>query len=177
MFTLLFILVILSLAANVMLLTGCLNFHAEPDALEQPSPTNHLQRRTQQRKNINVMTATFLLAGANFVMALAWYGHLKFEEAPILAVILLSWLIALPEYVLLTTANRMGFAYLTASHLKALQVVLTSCAFLLFVKFYFDTNISWQQAVGLGLIICGATIILLKPRLPECPEQREVEDA
>jgi hypothetical protein len=177
MLTLLFILVVLSLAANALLLSGSLNFNAGPDVLEQPSPSNTLGRRTQRRKNINLLTSIFLLAGANMVMALAWYGHLKFEAWPLSFAILVSWFLALPEYILQISANRIGYAYLTASHLKTLQLILTTCAFLAFVVFYFDTTLSWKEVLGLGLVLLGAAVILLKPRLPACPEQREIDNA
>jgi uncharacterized protein len=49
-----------------------------------------------------------MLVASNIFMTFAWYGHLKFKQVPILTVILLSWLIALPEYLLAVLANRMA---------------------------------------------------------------------
>ena len=39
-----------------------------------------------------------LLIISNVFMTFAWYGHLKFKGSPLALVILVSWLIALPEY-------------------------------------------------------------------------------
>ena len=54
------------------------------------------------------MLTVLLLIGSNTFMNLAWYGHLKFQSAPLLLAILASWLIALPEYSLQVPANRYG---------------------------------------------------------------------
>ncbi|HPR08902.1 MAG TPA: DMT family protein, partial [Denitromonas sp.] len=47
-----------------------------------------------------------LLLASNVFMTFAWYGHLKFKAAPLIAVILVSWAIAFFEYVLQVPANR-----------------------------------------------------------------------
>ena len=47
-----------------------------------------------------------MLIASNIFMTFAWYGHLKFKAAPLILVILASWLIALPEYLLAVPANR-----------------------------------------------------------------------
>ncbi len=51
-----------------------------------------------------------LLVGSNIFMTFAWYWHLKYKGAPILLVIAISWMIALPEYILAMPANRIGSA-------------------------------------------------------------------
>ena len=62
-----------------------------------------------------------LLFGSNVFMTLAWYGHLNYKAKPLLAVILISWLIALPEYLLQVPANRMGHAVYSAAQLKTIR--------------------------------------------------------
>ena len=54
-----------------------------------------------------VLTIGLLLI-SNIFMTLAWYGHLKFKAAPLYAVILISWGIALFEYIFQVPANRIG---------------------------------------------------------------------
>jgi len=49
-----------------------------------------------------------LLVGSNVFMTFAWYGHLRFKEAPLVAVMLASWGIALFEYCMAVPANRWG---------------------------------------------------------------------
>ena len=52
------------------------------------------------------MRTVILLILSNTFMTLAWYGHLRFKAAPWVFTILVSWLIALPEYSLQVPANR-----------------------------------------------------------------------
>src|SRR6516162_852489 len=70
-----------------------------------------------------------LLLCSNIFMTVAWYGHLKFKRWPLLVVILLSWLIALPEYALQVPANRLGYGQFTAAQLKIIQEVISITVF------------------------------------------------
>ena len=62
-----------------------------------------------------------LLLASNVFMTLAWYGHLRFKETPLLGVILASWGIAFVEYCLAVPANRWGNAVYSTAQLKTLQ--------------------------------------------------------
>ena len=73
-----------------------------------------------------------LLVASNVFMTFAWYGHLKFKAAPLLAVILISWGIAFFEYLLQVPANRIGHGTFTAAQLKTIQEVITLVIFSLF---------------------------------------------
>ena len=73
-----------------------------------------------------------LLILSNCFMTVAWYGHLKFKSAPLWIAILVSWLIALPEYALQVPGNRWGHGELTAYQLKILQECITLSVFMIF---------------------------------------------
>jgi uncharacterized protein (DUF486 family) len=51
-----------------------------------------------------------MLVGSNVFMTLAWYGHLRFKQVPLLGVIVASWAIAFIEYCMAVPANRWGSA-------------------------------------------------------------------
>ncbi|NWM00847.1 DMT family protein, partial [Klebsiella pneumoniae] len=70
------------------------------------------------------LTPILLLIGSNVFMTFAWYGHLRFKQAPLLLVILASWSIAFVEYCLAVPANRWGSAVYSAAQLKAMQEVI-----------------------------------------------------
>jgi len=59
-----------------------------------------------------------LLFCSNLFMTAAWYGHLKHRATSLPLVILVSWLIALPEYCFQVPANRIGYGSLSAFQLK-----------------------------------------------------------
>ena len=54
------------------------------------------------------MTTIVLLTISNIFMTFAWYGHLKYRQAPLFKVILVSWGIAFFEYCFQVPANRIG---------------------------------------------------------------------
>jgi uncharacterized protein (DUF486 family) len=80
-----------------------------------------------------------LLVASNLFMTMAWYGHLKnLATAPWYVAALVSWGIALAEYLLQVPANRIGFqqAGFTVGQLKIMQEVITLSVFLPFAVFY-----------------------------------------
>ncbi|ADO43330.1 DMT family protein [Ketogulonicigenium vulgare] len=107
---------------------------------------------------IPVQTIGLLLL-SNIFMTFAWYGHLKFKSAPLLAVIAISWGLALFEYMLQVPANRIGHGYFNAAQLKTIQEVLTLGIFILFSIFYLGEPLRWNQLVGFGLILVGAWFV------------------
>src|SRR5690606_17580100 len=70
-----------------------------------------------------------LLLGSNIFMTLAWYGHLRFKEQPLLIVIFVAWGIAFIEYCMAVPANRWGSEVYTTAQLKTMQEVITLIVF------------------------------------------------
>lgn len=102
-----------------------------------------------------------MLSASNLFMTLAWYGHLKFKAAPLLAVILASWGIALFEYFLAVPANRIGHAVYSAAELKTIQEVLTLIVFCGFSVWVLKEPLGWHHAAGFALIAAGVAVIFL----------------
>jgi hypothetical protein len=100
-----------------------------------------------------------LLLASNVFMTIAWYGHLKFKAAPLVAVIAISWLIALPEYLLAVPANRIGHAVYSAAELKTIQEVITLSVFAVFSWLVLKEPLGWNHAVGFTLIAAGAGFV------------------
>ena len=80
------------------------------------------------------LLTVLLLAASNVFMTFAWYGHLRFlEQRTWFVAALVSWGIALFEYLLQVPANRIGYASgLTLSQLKIVQEVITLVVFVPF---------------------------------------------
>jgi len=100
-----------------------------------------------------------LLIGSNVFMTFAWYGHLKnLATAPWYTAALLSWGIALFEYLLQVPANRIGFqqAGLTVGQLKIMQEVITLSVFLPFAMLYlkepFKLDYVWAALCMVGAV-------------------------
>jgi len=100
-----------------------------------------------------------LLAVSNVFMTAAWYGHLKFPQAPLWTVVLIGWGLAFVEYCFAVPANRMGHAVYSAAELKTIQEVLTLLAFAAFSVLYLKEPLGWAHVAGFALILAGAVLI------------------
>ena len=106
-----------------------------------------------------IVVVVLLLVGSNAFMTLAWYGHLKHRDAAWYSVILVSWLIALPEYALQVPANRLGYGHLTATQLKVIQEAISVGVFVVFAFFYLDEVPTWRTAMAFALIVAAVALV------------------
>ncbi len=106
-----------------------------------------------------IVFTVLLLVASNTFMTIAWYGHLKHKDKALLAVILVSWLIALPEYALQVPANRMGSAMMTGTQLKLMQEVITLCVFVVFAWLYLGEKPTWRTAAAFGLVVLAVALV------------------
>lgn len=104
-----------------------------------------------------------MLLASNVFMTLAWYGHLKFKETPLIGVILVSWGIAFVEYCLAVPANRWGSEVYSTAQLKTMQEVITLVVFAGFSVLYLKEALTWNHAVGFAFIAAGAFFIFRGP--------------
>jgi uncharacterized protein len=104
-----------------------------------------------------IMKTILLLICSNVFMTFAWYGHLKYRKAPLIAAIVVSWLIAFFEYCFQVPANRLGYGEFTAFQLKIIQEVITLCVFVVFAWFYLGEEVRWNHAVSFAFLV-GAVI-------------------
>src|SRR3989339_337789 len=84
-----------------------------------------------------LLTTVVLLTASNVFMTFAWNGHLKhFNSSPWWIAALVSWGIALFEYLLQVPANRIGYTTMNLGQLKILQEVITLTVFVPFAVLY-----------------------------------------
>ena len=108
------------------------------------------------------MTTIILLTISNIFMTFAWYGHLKYRQAPLFKVILISWLIAFAEYCFQVPANRIGSYEFSAVQLKTIQEVITLVVFSGFSVWYLGDELKWNYFVGFGLMVMAVWVIFKK---------------
>lgn len=103
-----------------------------------------------------------LLALSNVFMTFAWYAHLKdLSGKPWFLAALLSWGIALFEYLLQVPANRIGFAEFSLPQLKILQEVVTLTVFVPFALLYMKQPLKLDYAWA-SLCIMGAVYFMFR---------------
>ena len=106
-----------------------------------------------------------LLALSNVFMTFAWYAHLKeLAHRPWIIAALVSWGIALFEYLLQVPANRIGATAMSLPQLKILQEVITLIVFVPFVLFYMKQPLKWDY-LWAGLCILGAVYFIFRDGL------------
>ena len=94
------------------------------------------------------MLTITLLVISNIFMTFAWYAHLKHRSAPVLEVIILSWLIAFGEYCFQIPANRMGYGRFNGYQLKIIQECITIVVFVIFAYYYLGETIRWNYTIS-----------------------------
>ncbi len=84
-----------------------------------------------------VLRSGLLLTLSNVFMTFAWYAHLRdLQHKPWLVAALISWGIALFEYLLQVPANRLGYGPLSLAQLKVMQEIIALSVFVPFAVFY-----------------------------------------
>ena len=109
------------------------------------------------------LQTVLLLAASNVFMTFAWYGHLKnLADKPWVVAALISWGIALFEYLLQVPGNRIGFeAGITLAQLKITQEVITLVVFVPFAMLYMDQPFK-LDFVWAGLCVVGAVYFIFR---------------
>lgn len=109
------------------------------------------------------LQTVLLLIASNVFMTFAWYGHLKdLASKPWIVAALVSWGIALFEYLLQVPANRIGYAGgLSLAQLKIMQEVITLAVFVPFAMFYMDQPFK-MDFVWAGLCMVGAVYFIFR---------------
>src|SRR6476659_1160049 len=109
-----------------------------------------------------VVRTTLLLICSNVFMTFALYAHLRnLSGRPWYVAAIVSWGIALFEYLLQVPGNRIGYTQLSLAQLKILQEVITLGVFVPFAVFYMRQPLKWDYAWA-GLCIVGAVSFMFR---------------
>ncbi|MBO0613471.1 DMT family protein [Thiothrix fructosivorans] len=112
-----------------------------------------------------VLISILLLVCSNVFMTFAWYAHLKeLNHKPWLIAALVSWGIALFEYLLQVPANRIGFTVLSVGQLKIMQEVITLTVFVPFAVLYLKEPLKLDY-LWAGLCLLGAVYFMFRDKL------------
>src|SRR5262245_55980583 len=101
------------------------------------------------------LKAVCLLFMSNTFMTIAWYGHLRFKNVPLLQVVFVSWGIALLEYLLMVPANRIGYRAMSAYQLKIAQEIITLVVFVVFASLWLGEGLKPRYVVSMGLVLAA----------------------
>ncbi len=109
-----------------------------------------------------IVQTTVLLTLSNVFMTFAWYGHLKgLSSKPWWIAALISWGIALFEYLLQVPANRIGYTGMSLAQLKILQEAITLTVFVPFALFFMGQPFKLDY-VWAALCLVGAVYFIFR---------------
>jgi uncharacterized protein (DUF486 family) len=105
-----------------------------------------------------------MLSASNLFMIFAWYGHLRtMQQSPWWAAALVSWGIALAEYLIMVPANRLGYAGgLSGAQLKMIQECVTLVVFVPFMMIFLGEKWKWDYLWAFFCIL-GAVFFIFRP--------------
>lgn len=121
------------------------------------------------------LISILMLVVSNVFMTLAWYGNLKLEQMnvtkdwPLIAIILLSWGVALLEYMMMIPANRIGSQItggpFSLMQLKILQECISLTVFTVMVATLFKGEpIRWNHLVAFACLVLAVFFAFLKTK-------------
>lgn len=109
-----------------------------------------------------ILKTILLLTISNVFMTFAWYAHLKnLNNKPWIIAALVSWGVALLEYLFQVPANRIGFTVMSLAQLKILQEVITLSVFVPFAVFYMQAPMK-LDFLWAGLCLIAAVYFMFR---------------
>ena len=109
-----------------------------------------------------IVRTALLLVCSNVFMTFAWYAHLRnLEDKPWYIAAIVSWGVALFEYLLQVPANRIGYTALSLGQLKILQEVITLTVFVPFAWLYMKEPLRLNY-LWAALCLCGAVYFVFR---------------
>jgi len=109
-----------------------------------------------------ILTSVVLLVLSNVFMTFAWYAHLRTLSAkPWIVAALVSWGIALFEYLLQVPANRIGYTALSVGQLKIMQEIITLAVFIIFALLYFGAKPARNHVAAFVCILAAVAFTFL----------------
>jgi uncharacterized protein len=109
-----------------------------------------------------MLQTTLLLICSNVFMTFAWYAHLKdMSGRPWFIAALVSWGVALAEYLLQVPANRIGYTTMNLGQLKILQEVISLSVFVPFAVLYMKQPLKLNY-LWAAMCICAAVFFVFR---------------
>ena len=121
-------------------------------------------------KPLGILATVGMLVASNLFMTFAWYWHLKLQKPgasswPVIAIVVVSWLIAFVEYLIAVPANRLGAASgMKVAQLKITQEVITVCVFVPFMLLFMGEKWRWDYLWAF-LCMVGAVYFVNRAKL------------
>ena len=115
------------------------------------------------RRLVGTVVAPIMLFCSSLIMALAWIGHLKFENWPFWRAVFCCWLLVLPEYLLNISAIRLGYRSYTGAQMASFNLCTGVVAVAIVSRFYLGEELTQRDVLGFTLMVIAMALIGIKP--------------
>ncbi|WP_287253636.1 DMT family protein [Moorena sp. SIO4E2] len=113
-------------------------------------------------ESFRAFVVPIMLFTSSMIMAIAWLGHLKFNQFPLIWAILCSWLLVLPEYVINIVAIRLGYKVYTGAQMAAFRLCSGVICVALVSRLLLGEDLGIKKLFGFGLMIIAMVFISRK---------------
>lgn len=127
------------------------------------------------RSEVRAVVVPVMLFASSTLMALAWLGHLRFEEQPFVLAMFACWLLVLPEYLLNITALRFGYALYSGAQMAAFRLCSGVVCVALVSALVLGESFRPQQVAGFVLMALAMTLIARSGSRDDGGEEEEDE--
>ena len=108
-----------------------------------------------------VYAVPLMLMASSLLMAFAWLGHIRYRHKRFLFVLLFSWFIVLPEYLLNISAIRWGIGTYQPSEMAAMNLSSGVVCVAIVAKLFLGEHLSRRQITGFFLMGLGVVLVVL----------------
>ncbi len=126
---------------------------------------NHLlspEKYNHVTESFRAFVVPIMLFTSSMIMAIAWLGHLKLKQFPLIWAILCSWLLVLPEYFINIVAIRLGYNVYTGAQMAAFRLCSGVICVALVSRFLLGEDLGIKKLFGFGLMIIAMVFISKK---------------
>lgn len=131
------------------------------------APSNDPRESTRTLRAIAVPAMLFL---SSLLMAVAWLGHLRFEDSPFLVALAIAWLIVLPEYMLNVGAVRLGKGIYTGATMASFNLCSGVICVVLVSRFVLGESMNARQYAGFALMLVAMLLIASQGHTDNLPD-------
>ncbi len=128
------------------------------------------------KRRMRAIAVPIMLFVSSMLMAVAWLGHLRFEDAPFLLALAISWLIVFPEYVLNVAAVRLGKGIYSGGTMACLNLSSGVVCVMLMARFVLGEEVNNQQYLGFALMLVAMVLIGSRDHSAHLPEMDAKEE-
>jgi len=127
------------------------------------------------RRTLRAIAVPTMLFMSSLLMAVAWLGHLKFEDSPFLVALAIAWLIVLPEYMLNVGAVRLGKGIYSGATMASFNLCSGVICVVLVARFVLGESMDARQYAGFALMLVAMLLIGSKEHSDILPDVEDDE--